>query len=326
MNNSVFAVIDSTLSPEHLAIWVAQQYNFRSATVSLLKTNMNHSYLVKANDEQYILRVYNHQHRNVLQVSEEVNLLNELKDDISVSYPIANVKGVFVEEIHAPEGNRCVVLFSFAKGKKLRFYTSEFHYKAGIETGRLHMATENKTLERTDYSITTLVQWAYRETAKYISEDLEEMKLVKNSEAVLSAAFNKSLLKKGIVHLDIWYDNMNIQEDGTVTFFDFDNCGNGPLILDIGYYCMQLFFIEQDKAVYEQKKAAFIDGYRSVTGVSAGELELIPYAGVAIWIYYLGLQAQRFDNFANVFLSENYVKMYIGRATDWLKYHGIEIP
>ena len=326
MNNSVFPVIDSTLSPEHLAIWVAEQYGFGSASCTLLKTNMNHSYLVKANNEQYILRIYNQKHRDILQVSAEVDLLNEMKNTVNVSYPIVNAKGIFVQEINAPEGKRCAVLFSFAKGKNLRFITAEFNNKIGEQIGRLHKATQNKTIERTQYSAQTLVGWAYKQAAKHISEELEEMKMIKKSEAILSNKFSIPLLRTGIVHLDIWYDNMNIQEDGTVTLFDFDNIGNGCLVLDIGYYCMQMYYIETDKTKYEKKKAAFIEGYRSVTPVSEEELELIPYAGLAIWIYYLGIQAQRFDNFANIFLSENYVKMYIGRVKDWLRYHNIDLP
>ncbi|MES2702279.1 MAG: phosphotransferase [Bacteroidota bacterium] len=325
MNSIVFPVIDSTLSPRHLEIWIAEQYGFNNVTCSLLKTNMNHSYLVTTNDEKYILRIYNHKHRSALQVSEEVGLLNNIKNTVNVSYPISNSKGLFVQEINAPEGARYAVLYSFAKGKKRRHLTTEFNYNIGVEIGRLHVATHNKFIERIQYSNQTLVQWAYKETAKYISEELEEMKFIQNSEAVLANIFSKFPLRAGVVHLDIWYDNMNIQDNGTVTLFDFDNCGNGWLILDIGYYLMQIFYTEPDKATYEKNKLALIDGYRSVIPVSDQELELIPYAGLAIWIYYLGVQAQRFDNFANIFLSENYIKMMISRVKGWLKIHEIEI-
>lgn len=325
MSSSIFPVIDSTLSPEHLAGWVARTYNFDNTACRLLKTNMNDSYLIATGTEQYILRVYNHRHRTLLQVTEEINLLNMLKDTVSVSYPIADAKGKFVNKINAPEGERLVVLYSFASGRKLRHITTEDSYRIGVQAGQIHKATINKKIQRTDYSIKNLVQWAHSEAIKYIRHDLEEMQFVKACETVLSKVFNDRELRDGIVHLDIWYDNMSIQDDGTITLFDFDNCGNGPLILDIGYCCMQLYFIEQDKTIYEQKKKAFIDGYRSVTPLPDSELKLIPYAGLSIWIYYLGVQSQRFDSFANIFLSENYVKMYIGRVKDWLKYNNIEV-
>lgn len=118
---------------------------------------------------------------------------------------------------------------------------------------------------------------------------------------------------------------MSIHQDGTITLFDFDNCGNGWLVLDLGYYCMQLYQIEADKAVYEAKKQSFIDGYRSLMQVSDETLELIPFAGLAVWIYYLGVQAERYDSFGNRFLSANYIKMYLGRAKEWLDYHDIVV-
>jgi Ser/Thr protein kinase RdoA (MazF antagonist) len=83
---------------------------------------------------------------------------------------------------------------------------------------------------------------------------------------------------------------------------------------------MQLFYTQPDKKEYEKKFAAFLNGYRKAAPLSYQEISLIPYAGLAIWIYYLGVQAQRFDNFSNIFFTENYLKMYMGRVREWLTY------
>ncbi len=325
MNNEVFPVINSTLSPDHLAVWVSAQYGFKNARCQLLKTNINHTYRITTNSADYILRIYNRNHRSFHDVEEEVKLLCEVKNIISVSFPVANAKEEYIQEINAPEGNRYVVLFSFAEGKKMRHLSTALHHKIGEEVGSFHQFTRNKSIERMTYSIDLLVNWSYRQVARYISEEMEEMQFIKASEAVLSDAFGKLHLTKGIVHLDIWYDNLNIQDSGIITLFDFDNCGNGWLILDIGYYCMQLFYIEPDKAAYERKKDAFIKGYQSKNQLSEYEYELIPYAGLAIWIHYLGVAAKNFDYIANFYMSENYIKMMVARVKDWLKYHNIVI-
>lgn len=319
MERTSLPVINSTFSAEHLGIWIAEKFGVSNVSCRLLKTNMNHSYLVTTNKDQYILRVYNHRYRKIDDVAEEVKLLGSLKETMSVSYPIAGNDGV-IHEISAPEGIRYAVLFSYAKGKKVRYTTVDNNFIIGQEAGRLHAFTCGKTIGRMDYSVETMINWAHGQLAKYISSDLEEMKFIKASAVAVTDAFNRTSLRKGIVHLDIWYDNMSIQETGAVTLFDFDNCGNGSLALDIGYYCMQLFFVEADKAEYERKKAAFIDGYRSVISVPDEELALIPYAGYVVWIYYLGLQAQRFDYFGNLFLSENYLRMMVERVKGWLGY------
>ena len=325
MNNEVFPVINSTLSPDHLAVWVAVQYGFKNVNCHVLKTNINHTYKITADDADYILRVYNPQHRNLHDVEEEVKLLCGLKHVISISFPLANAQKEYVQKINAPEGNRYAVLFSFAEGTKMRHLTAALNFNIGVEVGSFHQFTRDKAIERMSYSVDLLITWSYRHLARYMPGEMEEMQFIKASEAILSDAFGQPGLTKGIVHLDIWYDNLTIRDNGTITLFDFDNCGTGWLILDIGYYCMHLFYIEPDKAEYERKKEAFIEGYLSKNRLGGNELELIPYAGLAIWIHYLGVAAKNFDYIGNFYLSENYVKMMITRVKEWLKYNDIEI-
>lgn len=318
-------VIHSTLSPVHLEPWIAEAYGLNDVSCRLFRTNMNHTYMVTAQGERYVLRIYNHQHRTKEQVSEEVALLNMLRSaGVGVSYPIHGSDGAFIYELLAPEGNRYVVLFSFAAGNKMRFFSPELCAQIGAAVGRMHVVTQGKVIDRTQYRPDEMAAWAYKQLTAYFSEQLEELQFIKACEQKLAEAFRLSpALRRGVVHLDLWYDNIAITDEGKITFFDFDNCGNGPLVLDIGYFCKQLYHIEADKQVYEQKKRAFIDGYRSVCPIADEELTLMPYAGAAIWIYYAGLQAQRFDYFANIFLTENYLKMFIGRVKDWLSYNGI---
>lgn len=118
----------------------------------------------------------------------------------------------------------------------------------------------------------------------------------------------------------MWYDNIAITNENKVTVFDFDFFGNGPLILDIAYFCKHLFIIEPDKETYNKKTQAFINGYQSINTLSQQELDIIPHAAAAVFIFYLGVQSQRFD-WSNIFLSENYLKMYVGRIQSWMEYH-----
>src|SRR5579871_656557 len=124
MNNEFFPVINSTLSPNHLAVWVSGQYCFKNVQCQVLRTNINHTYRITADGADYILRVYSLSHRSMHDVAEEVKLLCEVKNIVNVSFPIANAKKEYIQEINAPEGNRYVVLFSFAEGKKIRHLTS----------------------------------------------------------------------------------------------------------------------------------------------------------------------------------------------------------
>ncbi|QHT68468.1 phosphotransferase [Rhodocytophaga rosea] len=327
---STFPVIDSTLSPVHLAAWLIEKYNLHFHTsCRLFRTNMNHTYIVSEQEKKYILRIYSYNRRSETEITEELRLLNLLKaSGIHVSYPIADKNNNLLQKIDAPEGMRHVVLFSFGEGHKIRNLTQELSYSIGSLLANMHTVTLHQPINRIQYNIDSLVAKAYQQAKLYISESLEEMKFIQASAEVLHAVFEASAapdIRRGIVHLDVWYDNMSITDAGKITLFDFDNCGNGWLVLDIGYFCMQLFYTQPDKKEYECKLQSFLDGYRTITSIPEEEIQLIPYAGLAIWIYYLGVQAERFDNFSNIFFTENYVKMYIGKVKEWVNYHHINI-
>lgn len=113
---------------------------------------------------------------------------------------------------------------------------------------------------------------------------------------------------------------MSVTKNSEVTIFDFDFCGNGPLILDVAYFCKQLFHIENNKEEYELKKDAFLAGYQSIRKLTKQEINLIPPAGAAVYIFYLGVQCRRFE-WSNIFLTENYLKIFVGKIKNWVEYN-----
>lgn len=322
---TTFPVIASTLSEIDLGKFIIEKYNLNSSfECKLYRTGVNHTYFISDSDKKYVVRVYCYNWRSKTEIIEELQLLKILKNNnLSISYPISDKNDELIHEINAPEGVRYVVLFSYAKGERTRFMTNENCFKVGSIMANIHNLTENKKINRINYTSEILLEKSYNYLKPFFSEDLNEMKFLKQTGIEIAKTFVENTLtesQKGIVHLDIWYDNFSITKENEITLFDFDNCGNGNLILDIGYFCKQLFFIEQDKKEYESKAKSFIDGYKKFRELSDTEISLIPEAGASIFIFYLGVQAQRFD-WSNIFLTENYLKMFIGRIKNWIDYH-----
>ncbi|MCF8715282.1 phosphotransferase [Joostella atrarenae] len=316
----VFPVIASTISAKELGDFVVEKYGLvGSYDCKLFRTGMNHTYYLSEGETKYVIRVYSHNWRSKSEIVEEIKLLNLLKDNnLSISYPLQDKSEGFIQEIEAPEGIRYVVLFSFAKGGKVRFMSNKTCYKIGALMARFHKLTEKSTIDRISYNQQSLFEAPYKKLKDFFSEELPEMQFIK--EQVI--AFKDSDFKCsqiGIVHMDIWYDNMAVSDENEITIFDFDFCGNGWRVLDIGYFCNQLFNIGVDKEEYEVKKKNFLGGYKSISELPEQEIALIPKAGLAVFIFYLGIQAQRFD-WSNIFLSENYLKMYVGRMKSWVDY------
>ncbi|MDR6736276.1 phosphotransferase [Sphingobacterium sp. 2149] len=322
---SIFPVITSVLSEKNLGEFIKDKYDLSDGFhCTLFRTGVNHTYFISDKKIKYVVRVYCHGWRTKNEIQEELWLLKLLKENsVSVSFPIPDKENNLIQEINAPEGQRYIVLFSYAEGEKMRFMDNETCYEIGSLMARLHTITSNKNINRINYNSESLLNKSYELLKHYFSEDLSEMKYLKEIGLEISNTFQEieqSEVQKGIVHLDIWYDNVSVNSKIEITIFDFDNCGNGFLFLDIGYFFIQLFHIELNKEIYESKVESFLSGYRKVRAITKKEIKLIPEAGAAIFAFYLGVQAQRFD-WSNIFLTENYLKMFVGRIKTWKEYY-----
>jgi Ser/Thr protein kinase RdoA (MazF antagonist) len=322
---TTFPVVASTLSEIELGNFIKEKYKLNEDfNCKLFRTGVNHTYFISNNETKFVFRVYCYKWRTKTEIEQELELLNLLKEkSLGVSHPISDVNGNLIQEINAPEGIRYAVLFSFAKGEKMRFMSNETCYSIGALMAKIHNITENKKIGRINYDSEILLNESYNHLTSFFSEDLDEMKFLKEIGDKIPKRIKESNLldnKNGVVHLDIWYDNLSVNIKNEITIFDFDNCGNGLLILDVGYFCKQLFFIESDKNEYERKTESFLNGYQKIRNLSEKEIKLIPEVGASIFLFYLGVQAQRFD-WSNIFFTENYLKMYVGRIRNWMEYY-----
>ncbi|CAH0994710.1 Homoserine kinase [Emticicia aquatica] len=313
---SHFPVISSNLSTVHLASFLKEKYCFSGNTqCNLLKTGINHTYLVQSGVEKFIFRVYSLNWRTEVEILEEIRLLNTLKaQEISISHPIFDKNKNYIQSINAPEGERLGLMFSFAKGEKLLNFSEETHFKVGQLMAQIHQITLQFNLERVQYSPQILLIDSLNYIENFLPNDSEEMDFMKKTQQYLIDEFSKidvNLVRKGAVHLDIWFDNLNITKDNKITIFDFDFCGNGLLCMDIAYYILQLNSTEKDEAVCQSKIKNFLNGYESITKITDEEKRIIPMLGVSLYFFYLGIQCQRFDNWSNTFLNETYLKRFI---------------
>lgn len=309
-------VSSSILSATHLNYFLQERYVFiKNSTCRLIKAGINHTYLITGNAEKYVFRVYSLNWRTEKEVLEELRLINHLKNNnISVSYPLPDQDDNYIQVLHAPEGSRYGVLFSYASGEKLFNFPAATHFGIGEMMALIHRNTSNFTLERVNYTPQTLLMLPFQELKQFVSADTAEMNFMTSTLKYLLKEFNKvnpKYIRQGAVHLDIWFDNLNVDTENRITLFDFDFCGNGWLCLDISYYLLQLHVVETDHKEYSLKAEHFLKGYETVTKISSEERRILPMLGTSLYFFYLGVQCQRFENWSNVFINEVYLKRYI---------------
>jgi Ser/Thr protein kinase RdoA (MazF antagonist) len=322
-----FPVSSSILSAIGLNSFLREKYKLTdSSTCSLIKAGINHTYLVTDNSTKYVFRLYSFNWRTGHEIAEELRLIGHLhKNNIPVSYPVADGQGQFILELAAPEGKRMGVMFSYASGEKVINFSTDKQVAIGRIMAEIHRHTNNFKLDRIDYNTQTLLINSFERLASFIDRETEEMIFMLSAQKYLAVELNKvdeHFLRRGAVHLDIWFDNLNINKNNEITVFDFDFCGNGWLCLDIAYYLLQLYFLEPDEKEYRAKYNAFMEGYESVVEISDEEKRLLPLLGVSLYFFYLGVQSERFENWSNVFLNETYLKRYINlRVKKYFDFH-----
>lgn len=311
-----FPVISSTLSAAHLSAYLQQQYQIGPGTgCRLLRAAVNHAYLVTDGTNKYVFRIYSLNWRTEKEIREEIRLLQLLQENrIPVSYAIPDARGNYLQSLPAPEGPRWGVLFSFARGEKILGYDAAMHYKIGGIMARMHQVIKDRRIERTSYTPGVLLIDSFERIKNFLSIETEEMQFMQKAQQYLLQqwdAVDTNALRQGIVHLDIWFDNLNIYNNEEVTLFDFDFCGNGWLALDLAYYQMQVFNVEREPGQYDIKWESFLKGYGSVTPITDEEKRILPFLSISLYFFYLGVQCQRFENWSNSFLNETYLKRYI---------------
>ncbi len=311
-----FPVVCSTLLATHLATFLQQQYGLGAGTTCrLLRAAINHAYLVTDGEQKYVFRVYSYNWRTEEEIIEELGLLQLLIESrIPVSYALPDPRGHLIQHIPAPEGMRMGVLFSYAKGEKVLNYSAALHYKLGEIMARMHTVTRDLPFNRVQYTPAVMLVDPLEKIKQFIAADTEEMQWMQLVQQQLLKLFNNapsSALRTGVVHMDIWFDNLNIHNNEDITLFDFDFCGTGWLLFDIAYYQLQLFQIEKDPEQHQLKLNSFLKGYESIIPIPQAEKQLIPAASVSMYFFYLGVQCDRFENWTNTFLNETYLKRYI---------------
>jgi Ser/Thr protein kinase RdoA (MazF antagonist) len=246
-----------------------------------------------------------------------------------VSYPIPDLNGECILEINALEGLRYAVLLSYADGKKVPKFNTQMSHTVGITMAMIHKLTENFQVSRITYDSKSLLVEPLKRTQSFFSPRIDEMKFVAMLTEHLLSEYDKvnvKSLRTGVVHLDIWFDNMHFDGNGGITLFDFDFCGNGWLCMDIAYFLFQLYNTNLDEAEFKQKAEAFLSGYESIQRISDEERRILPIAGLCVFLFYLGIQCDRFDTWSNIFLNEDHLRRFTGTLKRWMAFNNIQLP
>lgn len=246
----------------------------------------NSNYQVNLKDgKPVLLKISNDKDHS--QLAAEQKILKTLKDfgfKLSLTPYVTNdLRLVYQHE------NMCGVIYPFISGK-VQSPSKMVCREIGKGLGGLHLSTHNQDLRQLNLRNHVDVGFDAAQIELYTQtqncpEDFREA-----YEQILKKSMKQYLatdLPYGIIHGDLYYDNILFEDNQINAILDFEQAGIGSFIFDLGVSASGTC-LENGKMTNELVKE-FIQGYEEVRPLSTEEKALIPEAisigllSIALW-------------------------------------------
>lgn len=288
---------------------------------------MSDTYRVEQKGRRAYLKIYRHGWRSRAEIQGEVDLLRFLRQrNISVSNPIRNNVGAFIEKIDAPEGRRYAVLFSEAKGAepKINLQNSREY---GFVVATVHKATDScpGSIRRPQLGIDHLAREPLKRIHPYLARRPRDLAyLTRISEELADAVTSllpESAPEFGMCHGDLTFGNLRRDDRGRMTLFDFDCSGYGWRAYDVAVFLQARGFEFSRRANANRMKQwhAFMDGYHAVRRLSSREMQAVYLFVPLRQIWQLGVHSNHLAHVGSRSMHEARFESHLGFIRNWLK-------
>ena len=229
----------------------------------------NTNYFLLVNDKKYILTVYEKRVKSG-DLPFFSNLMTDLnKDGVKCPIPIVNKK----KESITNYKEKKLMIVTFLEGKAKKSLTPQNCKSIGIEIAKMHEITKNFKIKRkNDLSINSwrkLFESVKKECSK-IHYDLP--KLIETNLNDVEKNWPKDL-PKGIIHADLFSDNIFFIKDAVSGLIDFYFSCEDFYAFEIAICFNALCFdgVPKNLSFNVTKAKSFIDGYCSIRKLTDNE-------------------------------------------------------
>jgi Ser/Thr protein kinase RdoA (MazF antagonist) len=239
----------------------------------------NFVYVFKKNEIEYILRLVHSDHKVYEQVLGEIEFIDYLAHNgACVSTVIKSVNDNIVETIEINETAYFTVsAFVRGIGDRVRDNTKnpEFWKNLGEQTGLLHKLT--KTFKPKHKRLVWEEDTLYKLAPQILSGDDKIIFEKLNERMNKICGFSKSINNYGLIHTDLHFGNMVIDDSGNLTFFDFDDSAYKHFISDIAIIIFYHLGFRDTSLEFKTERSLwilrnFFEGYNLQNNLSKEEL------------------------------------------------------
>lgn len=254
---------------------LSESYGRSFAGCELVVPGVNRTYRLTEGENAYYLRLYRPIGRSAAEIAFEMCLLREVRltPGIDVARPFTTISGADCARVMFDGVNRAAGLFQALDGRLIA-YEPEDVTLFGSALAKLHGALAE--IEAGDARPL--------DPARLYAHPAASLGSIPGSEAARCAIDRCRVkmvgdpatrdLPSGNCHGDARLANAVIR-DGAVGFFDFDDCGFGPSLLDLGTATWH--FVRGDPSKTAAHVGALLAGYEQIRPLSAKERQALPH-------------------------------------------------
>ena len=278
----------TSINSNDLNDWI-EKFNFKDLVnfkgISSGVTNSN--YLIQMAHSNYILTIF--EHNNIEELPFYIDLMTYLaKENFLCPRPIENKNGQALGLLK----EKPALMVSFLDGKEKAIRSPKSCYLVGQYLAKLHLTANNFSQLNKNTRGLDWVSDMYLNLKKYLS--LEDQGILE-LEINYHKEMDKVELPEGIIHGDLFKDNVLFLNDKVSGFIDFYYACNEKFIYDIAI-AINDWCIDQDGQINKSMFLEFIKGYRSERKLTDNEQE---YLNVALRLAALRFWLSRLEDFYN---------------------------
>jgi len=278
----------TSINSSDLNDWI-EKFNFKDLVnfkgISSGVTNSN--YLIQMAHSNYILTIF--EHNNIEELPFYIDLMTYLaKENFLCPRPIENKNGQALGLLK----DKPALMVSFLDGKEKAIRSPKSCYLVGQYLAKLHLIANNFSQLNKNTRGLDWVSDMYLNLKKYLS--LEDQGILE-LEINYHKEMDKVELPEGIIHGDLFKDNVLFLNDKVSGFIDFYYACNEKFIYDIAI-AINDWCIDQDGQINKSMFLEFIKGYQSKRKLTDNEQE---YLNVALRLAALRFWLSRLEDFYN---------------------------
>ena len=257
-----------------------------SVDVRLHRISGSDVYQVTDGERAWFLKVYRSTTYDAERALTGIRALDLLhQHGFSVPQPVRTTSGDSMMELQAVEGPRIAYMYEAVEGKEPVDETRVAHgYRFGETAARLHQlmdavaAPEDFNVIDYDYLFGRYLRGVER---LLVDEDASLRFLRALAQALwreLHQRLPRTPPQFGFCHGDVHRENVVLTETDQLYFLDFDACGYGWRVMDIGTYYVSYDWMgldEESRARRREVRAHFLKGYTSVRPITEAEVETL---------------------------------------------------